>query len=75
MESKTGRRGEEWRNSWGKKARRFHSERHAYPRRGKAEAVEAILHRCQTERSRKAFWDTEQADRYQICREGTSIAS
>ena len=59
----------------GKKARRLRSERHACLRRGKVEAVEAVLSRCQTERSRKAFWDTEQSDRHLASREGTRIAS
>jgi hypothetical protein len=59
----------------GKKARRLRSERHACLRRGKAEAVEAVLSRCQTERSRKAFWNAEQSDRHLASREGTRIAS
>jgi hypothetical protein len=59
----------------GKKARRLRSERHACLRRGKAEAVEAVLSRCQTERNRKAFWNAEQSDRHLASREGTRIAS
>jgi hypothetical protein len=59
----------------GKKARRLRSERHACLRRGKAVAVEVVLSRCQTERSRKAFWDAEQSDRHLASREGTRIAS
>ena len=59
----------------GKKARRLRSERHACLRRGKAEAVEAVLSRCQTERNRKAFWNAEQSDRHLASRDGTRIAS
>jgi hypothetical protein len=59
----------------GKKARRLRSERHACLRRGMAEAVEAVLSRCQTERSRKAFWDAEQSDRHLASRGEARIAS
>ena len=34
-----------------------------------------MLSRCQTERSRKAFWNAEQSDRHLASREGTRIAS
>jgi hypothetical protein len=59
----------------GKKARRLRSERHACLRRGKAEAVEAVLNCCQPERSRKAECPAEQSDRHLASREGTRIAS
>ena len=59
----------------GKKARRLRSERHTCLRRGKAEAVEVVLSRCQTERSCKAFWNAEQSDRHLASREGTRITS
>ena len=46
----------------GKKARRFHSEKHACPSGENPTAVAGVLSCSQTQRSRKAFWDTEEPD-------------
>ena len=46
----------------GKKARRFHSEKHACPSGENLTAVAGMLSRRQTQRSRKAFWNTEEPD-------------
>jgi hypothetical protein len=46
----------------GKKAMRFHADKQACPRGEKLTAVAAVLSRSQTQRSRKAFWDTEEPD-------------
>jgi hypothetical protein len=54
---------------------RLPSEKPACPRRGKAPAVKAVLHRRQTERGGKGFWDAKQSDRHLIRGWATRIAS
>src|SRR6266699_3154886 len=59
----------------GKEAMRLHSEKQACPRRGTPTAVKTVLHRCQTERGGKDFWDAKQFDRDLTSRWNTRIAS
>ena len=54
---------------------RLHAEKQACPSRGTPTAVKTVLHRCQTERSGKDFWDAEQFDRDLTSRWSTRIAS
>src|SRR5437899_9852657 len=75
MESKKGRREEEWRNSQEKKRTRLHSDKQACPRRRNPTALKTGLSRRQTEGDGKDCWDAEELDSDLTSRWSTRIAS